>query len=159
MEFKTLRPIFKQMFKFAALSCLSFPVLADITLVEGHIRAMPASVPNSAAYLTLANDTDRAVRLVGIRTDIAREAQLHTLIEEQGMVKMRSVDGFEIPAHGTLVLSPSGSHIMLLGLKALLAVAQEVRLELILEPGEPVSVTLPVLKQADAAMQHEHHHH
>src|SRR5690606_31448115 len=130
MEFKTLKPIFKQMFNCLALSCASFSVLASVIMTEGHVRAMPDTVPNTAAYFTLENHTEKAVRLTGVSTSVAKEAQLHTIIEEQGMVKMRQVEGFDIPSHGRLILSPSGEHVMLLGLKAPLVLDQKVELQL-----------------------------
>jgi len=159
MEFKTLKPIFKQMFNCLALSCASFSVLASVIMTEGHVRAMPDTVPNTAAYFTLENHTEKAVRLTGVSTSVAKEAQLHTIIEEQGMVKMRQVEGFDIPSHGRLILSPSGEHVMLLGLKAPLVLDQKVELQLQFNDGEQMSITLPVSKQAENTAEQEHHHH
>jgi copper(I)-binding protein len=90
---------------------------------------------------------------------VAKEAQLHTIIEEQGMVKMRQVEGFDIPSHGRLILSPSGEHVMLLGLKAPLVLDQKVELQLQFNDGEQMSITLPVSKQAENTAEQEHHHH
>ncbi|WP_372932651.1 copper chaperone PCu(A)C [Shewanella putrefaciens] len=159
MEFKTLKPIFKQMFNCLALSCTSFSVLASVVVTEGHVRAMPDTVPNTAAYFTLENHTDKALRLVGVQTDVAKEAQLHTIIEEQGMVKMRHVEGFDIPSHGKLTLTPSGNHVMLLGLKAPLVLEQQVELLLQFDDGKNMAITLPVNKQAENNAEQEHHHH
>ena len=118
-------------------------------MTEGHIRAMPETVPNTAAYFTLENHTDKAIRLIGVSTTVAKDAQLHTIIEDQGMVKMRHVEGFDIPSHGTLTLTPSGDHVMLLGLKA----------QLEFDGGEKMAITLPVSKAAENAAEQEHHHH
>ncbi|MDI5833827.1 copper chaperone PCu(A)C [Shewanella xiamenensis] len=159
MEFKTLKPIFKQMFNCVALSCASFSVFANVVMTEGHVRAMPDTVPNTAAYFTLENHNDKAVRLIGVTTEVANEAQLHTIIEEQGMVKMRHVEGFDIPSHGKLTLMPSGEHVMLIGLKAPLVLDQQVKLQLEFNDGEKMTITLPVAKQAENAAEPEHHHH
>lgn len=128
-------------------------------MTEGHVRAMPDTVPNTAAYFTLENHTEKAVRLTGVSTSVAKEAQLHTIIEEQGMVKMRQVEGFDIPSHGRLILSPSGEHVMLLGLKAPLVLDQKVELQLQFNDGEQMLITLPVSKQAENTAEQEHHHH
>ncbi|MCL1114706.1 MULTISPECIES: copper chaperone PCu(A)C [Shewanella] len=161
MEFKTLKVIFKHLFNFLVLSSWSFAASANIVLTDGYVRAMPASVPNTAAYLTLENHTANAVMLVGVNSSVAKEAQLHTIIEENGMVKMRQVKGFSIPSHGSLVLQPTGDHIMLLSLAAPLAVDDKVPLELIFEDGQKLTIELPVLKQAAAqhGEQADHHHH
>ncbi|WP_160052653.1 copper chaperone PCu(A)C [Shewanella litoralis] len=161
MEFKTLKAIFKHLFNFLVLSSVSFAASANIVLVDGHVRAMPASVPNTAAYFTLANHTANAVTLVAVNTPAAKEAQLHTIIEENGMVKMRQVDGFLIPSHGTLTLQSTGDHVMLLSLTAPLVVDNKVPLELIFEDGQQLMIELPVLKQAatQEGEQVDHHHH
>ncbi|AVI66554.1 MULTISPECIES: copper chaperone PCu(A)C [Shewanella] len=159
MEFKTLKPIFKQLFNCLVLSCASFSALANVVMTEGHIRAMPETVPNTAAYFTLENHTDKAIRLIGVSTTVAKDAQLHTIIEDQGMVKMRHVEGFDIPSHGTLTLTPSGDHVMLLGLKAPLVLEQQVELQLEFDGGEKMAITLPVSKAAENAAEQEHHHH
>ncbi|MGI2067828.1 copper chaperone PCu(A)C [Shewanella sp. MF08487] len=159
MEFKTLKPIFKQLFNCLILSCASFSALASVVLTEGHVRAMPDTVPNTAAYFTLENHTDKAVRLIAVSSNVAKDAQLHTIIEDQGMVKMRHVEGFDIPSHGALTLTPSGDHVMLLGLKAPLVLEQQVELQLEFDDGEKMVITLPVNKQADIAAEQEHHHH
>lgn len=154
-----MKPIFKQLFNCLVLSGASFSALANVVLTEGHVRAMPDTVPNTAAYFTLENHTDKAVRLIGVTTHVAKDAQLHTIIEEQGMVKMRHVEGFDIPSHGVLTLMPSGDHVMLLGLKAPLVLEQQVELQLQFDDGEKMAITLPVSKQEESATVQEHHHH
>ena len=162
MEFMTLKAIFKQLFSFLALSVFSFSASAGIMLSEGHVRAMPASVPNTAAYLTLMNHSDDAVTLVSVTTPVAEEAQLHTLVEENGMVKMRQVEGFDIPSHGTLKLQPSGDHIMLLSLTKPLTIGDKVPLVLTFKDGQTHAIELVVEKRSNNDTQesnHHHHHH
>lgn len=156
----TLKRIFKQLFNIALLSCLSFTTMAQVVLVDGYVRAMPATVPNTAAYLTLENHGD-ATRLVAVEAPFVKEAQLHTLIEENGMIKMRQVAGFDIDSHASLVLSESGNHIMLMGLRSPLEVDSSVALTLKFADGTEQQIQLPVKKQANTsdAEQHHHHHH
>ena len=156
-----MKLIFKQLFNIGLLSCLSFTTMAQVVLVDGYVRAMPATVPNSAAYITIENHGD-ATRLVAVDASFAAEAQLHTLIEENGMIKMRQVEGFDIDSHGSLVLSESGNHIMLMGLTEPLAVDSEVEMTLEFADGTVQEISLPVKKQApqsDDAHKHHHHHH
>ena len=155
----TLKAIFKQLFSFLALGVFSFSATAGIMLSEGHVRAMPASVPNTAAYLTLMNHSDEAVTLVSVTTPVAKEAQLHTLVEENGMVKMRQVEGFDIPSHGTLRLQPSGDHIMLLSLIAPLTMGDKVPLILTFKDGKTLEIELEVEKKSTNEPQENHHHH
>ncbi|MCG9697481.1 copper chaperone PCu(A)C [Shewanella sp. Isolate11] len=161
MEFKTLKHIFKHAFNFVLLSCTSFSVLANVMLVDGYVRAMPPSVPNTAAYFTLMNH-GAAIKLVAVETPIAAEAQLHTLVEEDGVVKMRQQPNFAIAEHGNLNLAPSGDHIMLLGLKQPLNIGDQVDLTLTFDDGSQQLIKLRVRKQdmaqQEGDMQHHHHH-
>ncbi|WP_144211268.1 copper chaperone PCu(A)C [Shewanella donghaensis] len=159
MEFKTLKVIFKHLFSFLVLAIFSLSASASIMLKEGHVRAMPASVPNTAAYLTLMNHSDNAVSLVSVTTPVAKEAQLHTLIEENGVVKMRQVEGFDIESHGTLMLQPSGNHIMLLSLTKSLMVGDKVPLTLTFSDGEQLDIELIVAKKSASDIEESHHHH
>ncbi|WP_051484711.1 copper chaperone PCu(A)C [Shewanella waksmanii] len=145
------------MFKFLLLSCLSFTASANVVLVDGFVRAMPASVPNTAAYFVLQNHGPN-LELVSVDVDFAKEAQLHTVIEENGVVKMRQVNSFSVPMHGELRLDESGEHVMLMGLKHQLPVGQNVELVLHFNDGSQLPISLKVSKQ-DMAKEGGHHHH
>ncbi len=161
MEFKRLKQIFKHTFYLTLLSCASFSILANVMLVDGYVRAMPTSVPNTAVYATLMNHC-APIKLVGVETAVADEAQLHTLVEENGVVKMRQQESFEIAEHGTLNLVPSGDHIMLLGLKKPLNIGDKVTLTLKFDDQSQQEINLTVRKQdmveQDRKMEHHHHH-
>ncbi|WP_299491198.1 copper chaperone PCu(A)C [uncultured Shewanella sp.] len=156
MEFKTLKPIFKHLFNFVVLFSLSFSALGKVELLTGYVRAMPASVPNSAAYLSLKN-LGEATDLVSVKTDAAKEAQLHRLIDDNGMIKMRQADKFALPEKGQLTLLETGNHIMLIGLNQPLEVGNTVDLVLLFDNGESLPVTLPIKKQHSAVAAHSHH--
>ncbi|CAM3393214.1 copper chaperone PCu(A)C [Shewanella pealeana] len=153
-----MKLIFKQLFNLALLSGLSFTAYAQVVLVDGYVRAMPPTVPNSAAYITVENHGD-ATRLVAVDAPFAKEAQLHTLIEENGMIKMRQVEGFDIDSHGSLVLSESGNHIMLMGLTSPLVIDSSVDMTLKFADGTTQKISLPVKKQAEQSDGAHHHHH
>ncbi|MCL1126422.1 copper chaperone PCu(A)C [Shewanella surugensis] len=156
MEFKTLKPIFKHLFNFVILFSLSFSAFAQVELLTGYVRAMPSSVPNSAVYLSLENDGD-AVGLVAVETNIAKEAQLHSITETNGITRMRAADVFIVPSHGQLTLMETGNHIMLLGLTQTLEIDDNVDFVLLFDNGEKLSVSLPVKKYHSATAAHSHH--
>ncbi|WP_298773249.1 copper chaperone PCu(A)C [uncultured Shewanella sp.] len=157
MEFKTLKPIFKHLFNFVVLFSVSFSVSAKVELLTGYVRAMPASVPNSAAYLSLSNQGEE-IDLVSVQTNVAEEAQLHRLIEENGMIKMRQAAKFTVPNNGELTLVETGNHIMLIGLNRTLEVGNTVDLVLLFDNGETLPVSLPVKKQQHSATAAHSHH-
>ncbi len=73
-------------------------------------------MPNMGAiYLTIANTGDEEDRLVSIESPMATAAETHETLEEDGVMRMvPRPEGFAIPAGGTVVLEPSGKHIMLI---------------------------------------------
>lgn len=102
-----MKIIFKQVFNFLLLMTVTFAASAKVQMLEGQVRAMPPSVPNTAAYLTLVNHGP-AKQLVAVTSEVAKEAQLHTMSMDNGVMQMREVEGFDIPMHGKLVLEPGG---------------------------------------------------
>lgn len=156
MEFFTLKNILKQVFTSLILMTVSGSSLASVMFVDGYVRAMPPSVPNSAAYFSLMNHGS-SIKLVGVDAAFANEAQLHTVLEEDGMVKMRQVPSFDIAENSTLTLSDSGQHVMLLGLKKPLVAGESLELMLTFDDGSQLPVNLIVSKQGITNM-HDHHH-
>ncbi|MGL4476225.1 MAG: copper chaperone PCu(A)C [Shewanella sp.] len=153
----TLRTKIKQLFTAFGISVVSLGSYAEVTFDQGHVRAMPPSAPNTAAYLSLSNKGDKNVKLVGVRTDIARESQLHTIIEQDGVVKMRQIHELTIAPQHSLTLSAGGDHIMLLGLKTQLTLGQSVGLQLQFDDGQTLDVSLPVMAIGAEETHHQHH--
>lgn len=153
-----MKPILKQLFNILLLSCLSFNVFAETVLIKGFVRAMPESVPNTAVYFTLENHGP-AKRLIAAETSIAEQTQLHTMTHTDGMMRMRQVEYYELPAHQRLVLSESGNHIMLLGLKQSLKLGSKVDLLLKFDDNSQQKLSLPILKQDNNQSEPMSHHH
>jgi copper(I)-binding protein len=84
----------------------------------------------SAVYVTLSNAGSQPDALILAATDAARTVELHEVVQEGGVMKMRPIPRIPIPAGGKVELKPGGYHIMLLGLKN------------DLKPGDKVPVTL-----------------
>jgi copper(I)-binding protein len=96
-------------------------------ILDARIGA-PAG-PHAALYFT-AIGGDEDDRLLGARSTVASELQIHeTTTDADGTVAMEAVDGLDLPAGGTLVLSPGGYHMMLIDVERI-------------GPGDEVDVTL-----------------
>jgi copper(I)-binding protein len=80
--------------------------------------ARESVTPTGAAYFTVRNDGDQDDRLIGLSSEVADEAQLHSSVMQDGVMKMRPVEAVDVPARGEAVLEPGGLHVMLIGLKA-----------------------------------------
>lgn len=90
---------------------------SDITIEDAYARASRPGAPTGAMFMTIHNDGEADDRLIGVQSPVAQMVELHTHIEEDGVMRMRPVeDGFEIPAGGVHALERGGDHVMLMGL-------------------------------------------
>ena len=88
-----------------------------LTLSGLQLRATPAGLPTSAAYLTIENHGKAADKLVDIDCPCAASAMMHRSATTKGVSSMSMVGAVEIPAGGAVQFRPDGLHVMLVGLK------------------------------------------
>ena len=58
-----------------------------------------------------------ADRLVSGSADVAGKFEIHEMSMDNGVMKMREVKGFDVPAKGRFELKPGGAHLMFLGIR------------------------------------------
>ena len=109
-------------------------------------RATPGSATVSAAYLRIESPVDD--RLIGLSSPVAGKAELHTHVQENGVMQMRAVDGgLPVPAGKAVELAPNGRlHIMLIDLKAPLKAGGHFPLTLVFAKAGPREVSVSVEK-------------
>ena len=88
----------------------------DITIVNPWARATAGKPRNGGAYLTIKGGA-KDDRLTGVESAVAKKTQLHGHQNENGVMKMRRVDGIAVPAGGMAMLKPGGYHVMFMKLK------------------------------------------
>lgn len=119
---------------------------ATIEIVDARLGE-PAG-PNAALYFT-ALGGDSPDRLVGAHATIATEVQIHeTTIGEDGTMRMRPVDGLDLPADGELVLEPGGYHLMLVDVERVEA-GEEIDVSLIWENHAEMTIQVDVVAPGD----------
>ena len=115
-----------------------------ITVGDAYARAVPPGQPNSAVFMTLTNPSDTPRALVSAQSPAAKTVELHTHVNEGGMMRMRRIERIEVPARGSVKLEPGGLHVMLIGLNDDLAPGSTVDLTLSFDDGNQVEVKAPV---------------
>ena len=149
----------KTLLKISLFALLSGAVFAAdgsaVRVADGHVRALPPTVPNTAAYLTLVNGGEEDLALTGASSPAAASASLHETSAQEGRMMMRPVESAALPAGGELRLEAGGLHVMLMGLRAPLSPGDEVELTLRFDDGSALTVSLPV-RSAAAAGDHQH---
>jgi copper(I)-binding protein len=135
---------------------------ADIVLGNLQFRATVGAIPSSAGYLTIRNNGADDDWLVAAASDLARKTELHSMTMDNGVMRMRQVEGgIPVPAGGTVTLAPGGYHIMLIGLKAPLHAGQAYDVTLDFRHAGPMTITGTAVKPAEisigsGAMTHGH---
>ena len=107
-------------------------------------RATPPGAEVAAGYLEIRNSGRETDRLIGASTPAAERVELHVATREGGVMKMREVASFEVPARKRFVLSPSGAHLMIVGLRKPFVKGQRILLTLRFERAGGVPVELEV---------------
>ena len=94
--------------------------------------------------MQIAND-GAADRLIEARSDIARKVELHTHIFENGVAKMREVEGgIPLPAGETVSLERGGLHVMFMGLTRPMNDGETFPLTLVFESGAELQLDVAV---------------
>jgi len=100
----------------------------DVAITNAWARATPGGAQTAAAYVTI--EAASGDRLTGVSTPAAQQADLHSMTMDGSVMKMRQVDGIDLPAGKKVTLKPGGYHIMLTGLAQPLAAGQSFPLTL-----------------------------
>jgi len=145
-----------------ALALTSPALAADIAVSSPWARASAPNAPNGACYLEIANTGKEPDRLVSASSPVAAKVELHTHLMDNGVMKMRPVDAFEVAPGEPQVLRPGGNHIMLMGLKETLKAGARFPVTLTFAKAGAVTVEVPVQDagaMAPAGMQQMHQEH
>ncbi len=120
------------------------PRVATLRTEGAWVRQPAPSRDVTAAYLVLVNDGDEAVRVVSGESALARTVELHQMVMEGGMMRMRRVKEIVVPPKARVELKPGGLHVMLFGVKRRLEVGDRVPLTFRLAAGGTVSAQATV---------------
>lgn len=90
--------------------------VGPLKLTAPWIRASVPGQVNGAGYIQIENKAADTDRLIAATFAGVNRVEFHTIINENGVAKMREVQGIDVPAKGDVKLAPGGYHIMFLGL-------------------------------------------
>jgi copper(I)-binding protein len=117
----------------------------DLVISQAWSRATPNGAKIGAGYLTIENKGTTADKLIGSSADVAGKVELHEMAMNDGVMKMRPVEGgLTIDPGKTVKLAPSGYHLMIMDLKSPLKQGEKVPVTLEFEKAGKVAVTLDV---------------
>ncbi len=151
----------------AAAAFVALPAFAHdgVHVEDVYARSNGGIGGSGAVFLVVDNHQIEDDRLIGVTTDVAEKAELHTHKESaDGVMQMMAVpEGFVIPANDSHALARGGDHIMLMGLKRELKDGDKFPLTLTFERAGEVTVEAVVdnaRKEGEAggdSMEHMNH--
>jgi len=121
------------------------PVKAgDLAISAPWIRASAPGQTNGAGYMLIAHHGQQDDRLLAVQSDAAERIELHTVVTENGMARMRQVDSVTLTAGKKTALAPGGYHVMFMKLKAPFQAGQTVAATLQFERAGAVAIDFTV---------------
>lgn len=89
----------------------------NVTIFSPWSRATVPSAKVGGGYFIIENVGAKADRLLSVTADVSDKVEIHEMSMEDGVMKMRQVDGVVIPAQAEVNLKPGALHLMFIGLK------------------------------------------
>jgi periplasmic copper chaperone A len=126
--------------------------VGSMVITQPWARATPKGASTGAAYMTITNTGNAPDRVSCVSSDASATCQIHIMAMEDGMMKMRPVEGgLEIKPGETVTFAPSSLHLMLVNLKHPLDQGKTVKAALKFENAGTVDIEYPVAAIGAAA--------
>ena len=126
---------------------------SGISLDHVWARPTPGAGTTGVTYFTVI-DKGQPDRLIGVSSPIAAVAELHETVNDNGVMKMRSVQSVALAPGKPVTFKPGSYHVMLMGLKNPLKAGDSFPLTLTFEHAQPITVTAKVEAAGTAVMGH-----
>ena len=153
----------KKLSLFAAGLLFSAGVLAgaadSVAVQDPYVRLAPPNAPATGAFMVIKNNGDKDIKVVKAANPVSKVTELHTHLNEGGVMKMRPVQAIDIKAKGEAVLKPGGLHVMLIDLKAPMKEGDVVPITLTFDDGSSKQVDAKVVRPMAAGMPMGEHKH
>jgi periplasmic copper chaperone A len=126
--------------------------IGSIHIIRPWARATPKGASTGTAYMTITNTGNAPDRVSCVSSDASATCQIHIMAMEDGIMKMRPVEGgLEIKPGETVTFAPSSLHLMLVNLKHPLDQGKTVKAALKFENAGTVDIEYPVAAIGAAA--------
>jgi len=149
----------------------------DVKVTKVWARATAPGQDSASVQLTITSKKDAT--LIGVASGSAQRGEIHTMVMEGDVMKMRAIESLPLPAKKTVTLGADGNHLMLIGLKNPLKAGRKlpfaitvkfadgktsvIRILAAIKPlettGDAGQMQMQPATQPEAAMQHHEHQH
>ena len=132
----------------AALLGLALSAQAQVRIEDAWVRGTVAQQRATGAFMRLTPEAN--LRLVGASSPVAGVTEIHAMVVENDVMKMRQIPVLELPAGRTTELKPGGYHVMLMSLKEQVKGGDAVPITLVFEDDARQRFTRNIVAPATA---------
>ncbi|MFA6037795.1 MAG: copper chaperone PCu(A)C [Legionellales bacterium] len=127
---------------------------SDLVITGAYVQPLIPGQKNTAAYMTINNNTKQTYILNGAASSMAQNTELHSVTMQEGMMKMRPVDFITILPGQQVVFQPGDFHIMLMNVNTELTKDTLVPICLEFKDSANICTDVPVVDNHAAAHNH-----
>ena len=137
---------------------LALPAQAQVAIEKPWLRATAPGARVAGGYMTISNQ-GAADKLVSVSSPAAARVEMHVHVNDNGVMKMREVPGYDVPAKGAFELKPGGAHLMFIEPKRPFKEGDKLPVTLKFEKAGEVKAEFMVGGMGATAAPAEHHKH
>ena len=141
------------------LTAAGLPTWAQVTVQDPWVRGTVAQQKGTGMFARIT--AAQPARLVSASSPAAGVVEIHEMLMQGDVMRMRAIPGLDLPAGKTVEFKPGGLHFMLIDLKQPLEPGKTVPVTLVVETGgkrESIEVKVPVRTLAGQAAGGGHKH-
>jgi periplasmic copper chaperone A len=139
---------------FAGVAFASSEVrVGNLKLENPQARATVPAQKMSGGFLKIENKGG-ADKLISASSSVSKTMELHTMVMDGNVMKMREVKGIDVPANGSVELKPGGLHLMFMDLNEQLKPGSTFKVKLKFEKAGEVEVPFQVMDMRPAGHGH-----
>jgi len=101
----------------------------------------------AAAYVSIFNQSEKDLVIENITSNICEVAEIHDIVLESEVMRMKKVESLNIPARSEFYFQPGSTHIMLMGLNQELKDGTIFNLNFVFKNKEKMNVKIMVLNK------------
>lgn len=132
--------------------------VGNLKLENPQARATVPAQKMSGGFLKIENKGG-ADKLISASSSVSKTMELHTMVMDGNVMKMREVKGIDVPANGSVELKPGGLHLMFMDLNEQLKPGSTFKVKLKFEKAGEVEVPFQVMDMRPAGHRHSGHGH
>ena len=132
--------------------------VGNLKIENPQARATVPAQKMSGGFLKIENKGG-ADKLLAASSSVSKTMELHTMVMDGNVMKMREVKGIDVPANGMVELKPGGLHLMFMDLNEQLKPGSTFKVKLKFEKAGEVEVPFKVMDMRPAGHGHSGHGH